>query len=79
MGLPQLTKIIINGGNAARLLDTACQAIQYLDAGEAAALPEEEIIRILNRMEEDAARVQNLILNGVKYKGARGKLLDSVQ
>lgn len=68
------TKIIIDGGNAARLLDVACNAIEYMSADEAALLPGDEIIKILNRMEDDAVKVQKLILKGVGYNGPVGKL-----
>jgi hypothetical protein len=68
------TKIIINGGNAARLLDVACTAIEYMDAREIEH--GEEIIKILNRMEDDAVKVQKLILKGVGYDGPTGKMLE---
>jgi hypothetical protein len=69
------TKIIINGGNAARLLDVACTAIEYMNAEQINKMNGKKIIEILNRMEDDAIEVQRLILTGTGYTGPLGKMM----
>jgi hypothetical protein len=72
------TKIIINGGNTAALVTTACTALEYMTNEEIAKLNGEKIIEILNRMEDDAIQVQRLILKGTGYRGPTGKMYQAL-
>lgn len=69
------TKIIINGGNVARLLDVLCYEIEHARDADQEISTGEEMIKILNRMEDDACKVQKLFLQGIGYDGPVGKML----
>ena len=69
------TKIIVNGGNVRAITDANYDAIKRLPP-EAFQGVGKKMIQILNRMEDDAVEVQKLIVKGVGYTGATGKMLE---
>ena len=67
------TKIIINGDSVSGLLNAACEAIKTLEPQQ--IKHGDKIIALLNKMEDEAAQVQRLVLDSVGYTGPVGKLL----
>jgi hypothetical protein len=63
------TKIIINGDVAAKVLEVTCEAIErHLAAG--GKLPKgQEMIVLLNKIEDDAFRLQRLFLSSIGFTG----------
>lgn len=68
------TKIIINGGNTANLLNEVCYRVNTLPADQDITTSD-KIIQLLNRMEDDACQVQRLFLQGIGYNGPFPKAL----
>lgn len=70
------TKIIINGGNAANLIEQTCEAFQaYISAG-GKLKHGPELIAKLNVLENGAVELQKFFLREcVGYKGEVGELL----
>jgi len=71
------TKIIINGGNAANLIEQSCEALQfYFNAGGEFPHDEgEKLIMRLNLLENDAVELQKAVLKAIGYNGPVGKML----
>lgn len=68
------TKIILNGGNTANMLNELCYQVKELPSDQ--DIPtSDEIIKLLNKMEDDAGKVQRLFLEGIGYKGPWPKAL----
>ncbi len=63
------TKIIINGDVAAKVLETTCEAIErHLAAG--GELPKgRDMIVLLNRIEDDAFKLQHMFLESIGFAG----------
>jgi hypothetical protein len=68
------TKIIINGGNAANLLNEVCYRVKELPV-DVDITTSDKIIHLLNRIEDDACQVQRLFLQGIGYVGPFPKAL----
>lgn len=69
------TKIIINSGNIAGISHANNHVIERMQPDEFDKLDGDKIIKLLNRMEDDAVDVQKLLVEGVGYTGEVGKLL----
>ena len=68
------TKIIIDGGNAAGMAESICEATQNLSDEQVLQLTDEvayPIIQELIKAEKALARAQNMLLDAVKYDGPR--------
>lgn len=70
------TKIIINGGNIQGIARANYDALLNLPPEARQRLDGEKLIKILNRMEDDAVEVQKLIAKGAGYTGPTGKMLE---
>lgn len=62
------TKIIINGGNSANMLNKLCYQVEELPA-DVEISTSDELIKLLNKMEDDAGKAQALFLRGIGYDG----------
>lgn len=62
------TKIILNGGNTANMLNELCYQVKELPEGEQITTGD-ELIKLLNQMEELAGDAQALYLKGIGYDG----------
>ena len=72
------TKIIINGDSISGILNAACEGVKFAFE-QGAKLPNgREIVKLLNKMEDEACQVQRMILDGLKYEGPTGKMLDGL-
>lgn len=69
------TKIIINGDNVANIIGTLCEQAEYARSNNIDLSHGEQIIKILNRMEDDACMAQKLMLLSFGYDGPTGKML----
>ena len=70
------TKIIINGGNAAKLIETTCEALQSFFSQGGKLKHSQDIIALLNQLEDGAVSLQKLVLReGAGYTGDVGKML----
>lgn len=68
-------KIILDGGNASRLIESICETTQAADASlftDEAAYP---IIKNLNTMEDLAVETQKMLVKVIHYDGPLPKLL----
>ncbi len=71
------TKIIINGGNAASLIEQTCEAVQHFTSNGGKIKNSHELIEKLNNLENDAVALQKFFLREcVEYTGPTGKMLD---
>jgi hypothetical protein len=72
-------KIIMDGGNAARLFESLCETIQTLTDEQTARLTDDvayPIINLINQSEDAAIKAQRLFLkNVVQYDGPLPKML----
>jgi hypothetical protein len=68
------TKIILNGSNAANMLNGLCYQVKGLSDDQEITTGD-ELIKLLNKMEDDAGRAQRLFLEGVGFKGPWPKAL----
>lgn len=70
------TKIIINGGNAASLIEQTCEAFQAFTSNGGKLKHGTELIAKLNKLENDAVALQKFFLREcVGYSGDVGDLL----
>lgn len=69
------TKIIINGGNASKLIEQSCEALQHFFSNGGKLKNSTEIISLLNQLENGAVDLQKLVLKSVGYTGPVGKML----
>jgi len=70
------TKIIINGGNAANLIEQTCEAFQAFIANGGKIKHGQQLIAMLNSLENDAVKLQRFFLREcVGYDGDVGDLL----
>jgi hypothetical protein len=69
------TKIIINGDSISGILNAACEGVKFAFDHGAKLSNGMEIIALLNKMEDEACKVQRMILDGLKYDGPTGKML----
>ena len=68
------TKIIIDGGNAAGLAESICEATQNLSDDQIATLTDEAAYPIIKKIitaEKALTEAQNMLLNVVGYDGPR--------
>lgn len=70
------TKIIINGGSAAALIEAQCEGFQHFFNNGGKLKHSVEIIALLNDIEDKAVELQKLALKGMGYTGATGNMLD---
>lgn len=71
------TKIIINGGNSSKLIETSCEALQHFFSQGGKLKNSTEVIALLNQLEDGAVKLQKLVLRqGVEYHGPVGDLLE---
>lgn len=70
-------KIVLNGGNAARLIEQSCETLQFFfnDGGTFAHDEGEKLILRLNKLEDDAVDLQKAVLKSIGYSGPVGKML----
>jgi hypothetical protein len=68
------TKIIINGGNAANMLNELCYRVKDLDA-DGTITTSDDLIKLLNKIEDDCGKAQRLYLEGIGYRGPWPKAL----
>lgn len=68
------TKIIINGGNSANLLQELCYVVKSLPV-EQDISTSDKLIQLLNRIEDDVCQAQRLFLQGIGYNGPFPKAL----
>lgn len=68
------TKIIINGGNTANMLNELCYLVKDFP-GDVDIPTGEALIKLLNKMEDDAGQAQRLFLEGVGFSGPWPKAL----
>lgn len=69
------TKIIVNGGNVAGISRANNHVIEQMQPEDFDKLDGDKLIKLLNRMEDDAVLVQKLLVEGSGYTGEVGKLL----
>ena len=69
------TKIIINGGNAASLIEQSCEALQHFFSNGGQLKSGSKLIDTLNTLEDAAVDLQKQVLDQVGYHGKVGKLL----
>lgn len=69
------TKIIINGGNAAKLIEQSCEALQHFFNNGGKLKSGAKLIDALNALEDGAVDLQKQVLDQVGYKGKVGKML----
>lgn len=69
------TKIILNSGNIVGVSTANNSAIRRMKPEHFDSLDGNEVIKLLNRMEDDAVKVQKLLIKGVGYDGEVGKML----
>ncbi len=69
------TKIIINGGNAASLIEQSCEALQHFFNNGGTLKSGSKLIDRLNAIEDAAVDLQKEVLDQVGYKGRVGKML----
>ncbi len=71
------TKIIINGGNAANLIEQSCEALQFFfsNGGAFDGNEGEHLIKRLNDLEDGAVELQKAVLKFTGYSGPVGKML----
>ena len=68
------TKIIIDGGNAAGLAQSICEATKYLNAEQVAKLTDPVVYPIIKELitaEKALTKAQDMLLDAVEYKGPR--------
>lgn len=68
------TKIILDGGNAAGLAESICEATQNLDGAQVLKLTDEVAYPIIKRIiaaEKSLSEAQDLLLDAVEYGGPR--------
>lgn len=70
------TKIIINGGNTARILESTCEGLQHFFNNGGKLHHSPALIKALNDIESQAIEVQKLALKAVGYTGPVGKMLE---
>ena len=70
------TKIILNGGNVAGVAGANNDVIRRLKNNAFEQVDGAAIIKLLNRMEDDAVAVQKLLVKGIGYTGETGKMLE---
>lgn len=70
------TKIILNGGNIVGIAEANHTAVKRMKPDDLDKLDGEKIIKLLNRMEDDAVEVQKLLVQSVGYTGEKGKMLN---
>jgi hypothetical protein len=69
------TKIVLNGGNAAKLIEQSCEALQHFFNNGGKLKNSTEVISLLNSLEDSAVSLQKLVIKSVGYEGTVGKLL----
>jgi hypothetical protein len=69
------TKIIINGGNVARILESTCEGLQHFFSNGGSLQHSLALIKALNDIESQAIEVQKLALKATGYTGPVGKML----
>lgn len=69
------TKIIINGDNVAKIVETLCEQIEYAREHNIPILKGPEIIHQLNIAEDAVCKAQALFLRGIGYNGEVGHML----
>lgn len=69
------TKIIINGDVAAKVLEITCEAIERHIAAGGTLANGAAMLLLLNKIEDDAFKVQRLFLEGVGFTGPWPKSL----
>lgn len=71
------TKIIINGGSAARLIESTCEGLQHFFNNGGKLRNSPRIIALLNNLEDTAIELQKMVVKeGVGYSGSTGKMLE---
>ena len=70
------TKIILNGANVSGIARANRFVIERMTDAEFNALDGDEAIKLLNRMEDDAVKVQKLLVKAANYTGPTGKMLE---
>jgi len=69
------TKIIINGDNAAKALETLCEQVEWARDRELDLPHGNKLIEILNRIEDDTFKAQRLLLEDLGFTGPWPKAL----
>lgn len=69
------TKIILNSGNLTGISDGNNTVIKRMKPEDFDKLDGDKLIKLLNRMEDDAVSVQKLLVDGIGYTGETGKML----
>lgn len=69
------TKIVVNGGNVAGISRANNLVIERLRPEDFDKLNGDKMIKLLNRMEDDAVEVQKMLVDGAGYTGEVGKML----
>lgn len=62
------TKIILNGSNAASILNKLCYIVEEMTVDQDITTGE-ELIKLLNKIEDDSLRAQRLFLEGIGFRG----------
>lgn len=70
------TKIILNSGNLTGISDGNNSVIKRMRPEDFDKLDGAKVIELLNRMEDDAVKVQKLLVKGAGYDGPTGKMLE---
>lgn len=63
------TKIIINGDNVAKLVETLCEQVEYRRNNDLPIPNGHAVIKALNDAEDAACKAQRLFLRGIGYQG----------
>lgn len=70
------TKIIINGGNASKLIEQTCEGLRHFFNSGGKLKHSDKVIKALNDLEDGAVALQKLVLReGIGYQGDAGKML----
>lgn len=68
---PECSKVVLNGGVTARVLDETCTTIYnfFEEGGKLSAEDKQALVVMANNLEDDAFRFQRRVLEAIGFQG----------